>query len=139
MTKQETILFCFFFFNFHTRKCPYYFMGECNNTYVQIFFLKSIIFNYNMHTIKCIKVYISIQCLLLYANYTSINVIFYVKDCHDLLPIAKVVHRRSRKVRRKGWMHWAGTENKQLVGPGRVESLKYKRFRRDHFYKTFCL
>lgn len=34
---------------------------------------------------------------LLYANYTLINVIFYVKDCHDLLPIAKVVHRRSEK------------------------------------------
>lgn len=37
---------------------------------------------------------------------------FYVKDCRDLLPIAKVVHRKLRKVRRKGWMHWADTENK---------------------------
>ena len=35
-----------------------------------------------------------------------------VKHCHDLLPIAKVVHRWSRKVGRKGRMHWAGTENK---------------------------
>lgn len=138
MTKQVTILFCFFF-NFHTRKCPYYFIGECNNTYVQIFLLKSLLFKYNMHTIKCIKVYISIQCLLLYANYTLINVIFYVKDCHDLLPIAKVVHRRSRKVRERDGCMGAGTENKQLGWTWEGRKFKVQEIQKRSFYKTFCL
>lgn len=45
-----------------------------------------------------------------------------------MLPIAKIVQRRSRRVSREGWMHWAGTENSQVdLGGWKSEVHKFRR------------
>ena len=46
-----------------------------------------------------------LKSVLLYVNYTSVKLIFkkgIIKDCSDLLPIARIAQRRSRKVNREG-------------------------------------